>query len=150
MVQPYISSNMVTASKHTVYMHKPISTPTCIYFYRLIYFRWFEFRFQLAPKVSLKLHLSFHEEFFLLTSIIIIIISRHQHGYPWPSLATPPYRTLLPAGLQGYIPYRHIAAVCRFVLVFLPLLVHVKESTGVRHLWACPYFSSSVPHVWFV
>ena len=33
---------------------------------------------------------------------IIIIMTRHQHGYPWPSLVTPPYRPLLSAGLQGY------------------------------------------------
>ena len=81
---------------------------------------------------------------------IIIILSCHQHGYPWPSLATPHNRLLLPAGLQVYIPYRHRAAVCRFELVVLPLLVHVKESTGAHHLWASPYFSSSVLHVLFV
>ena len=34
--------------------------------------------------------------------IIIIIMSHHQHGYPWPSLATPSYRPSLPAGPQGY------------------------------------------------
>ena len=44
---------------------------------------------------------------------ILIIMSRHQRRYPRPSLATPPYRPLLPAGLQGYIPYRHRTAVCR-------------------------------------
>ena len=81
---------------------------------------------------------------------IIIIMSRHQHGYTWASLATPPYRPLLSAGLQGNIPYRHRAAVCRFELVVLPLLVHVKGSTGVHLLWARPYFSSSVLHVWFI
>ena len=58
--------------------------------------------------------------------IIIIIMSQPQHGYPWPSVATPPYRPLLPAGPQYYIPYRHRAAVCRFKMVVLPLLVHVK------------------------
>ena len=31
--------------------------------------------------------------------------------------------------------------------VVLPLLGHVKGSTGVYHLWARHYFSSSVPHV---
>ena len=36
--------------------------------------------------------------------IIIIIITRDQHGYPWPSLATSPYRPLFPVGLQVYIP----------------------------------------------
>ena len=57
---------------------------------------------------------------------IIIIMSQYQHGYPWPSLATPPYRPLLQVDLQGYIPYRHRAAECRLELVVLPLLVHVK------------------------
>ena len=59
----------------------------------------------------------------------IYIMSHHQHGYPWPSLATPPNRPLLPVGLQDYILYWHRAAVCRFDLVVLLLLVHV---TGVH------------------
>ena len=75
---------------------------------------------------------------------VIIIMSCHQHGYPWTSLATPPNRPLLPAGLPGYIPYRHRAALCRSWLVVLPLLVHVKGSTGVHHLWVRLYFSSSL------
>ena len=36
--------------------------------------------------------------------IIIIIMSRNQYKYPWSFLPTPPYRPLLPAGLQDYIP----------------------------------------------
>ena len=82
-------------------------------------------------------------------SLIIIIISRHQHRNTWPSPATPPYRPLLPTWPQCYILYRHRAAVCRFELVVLPLLVHLRESTRVHHLWSRPYFSSSVLHVWF-
>ena len=81
---------------------------------------------------------------------IIIITSRHQCRYPWPSLATLLNRPSLPAGLQGYILYRHNAVVCRFSLFVLPLLVHVKGSIGARHLWVRPYFFSSVPYVWFV
>ena len=46
--------------------------------------------------------------------IIIIIMSCRQHVYPWPSLAIFPYRSSLLAGLQGYIPYPHTAAVCMF------------------------------------
>ena len=42
----------------------------------------------------------------IITITIIIIISRYQHGYPWPSLATPPYLPLLPTGPQGYILWR--------------------------------------------
>ena len=55
---------------------------------------------------------------------IIIILSCHQHGYPWPSLATSPYCSSLLAGPQGYMPYPHRATVCRFVLVSLLLLGH--------------------------
>ena len=47
------------------------------------------------------------------------------HGYPWPSLATSPHRSLPLAGLQGYIPYPHRAAVCMFELVILLLLGHM-------------------------
>ena len=80
---------------------------------------------------------------------IIIIMSCRLHGYPWPSLATSPYRSSPQAGLQGYIPYPHIAAVSMLELVVLLLLGHVWGSIGVHHLWACPCFSSSVLHVWF-
>ena len=51
-------------------------------------------------------------------NIMIIILSRHQPGHPRPTLATPPYRSLLLAGPQGCIPYPHRAAVCMFELLF--------------------------------
>ena len=38
-----------------------------------------------------------------ITYKLIIILSCHQHGYPWPSLATPPYRSSLPVGPHGYL-----------------------------------------------
>ena len=79
---------------------------------------------------------------------IIIIMSRRLRGYPWPSLAISPYQSSPPAGLQGYIPCPHIAAVCKFVLVVPLLHIHVWGSTGVHRLWARPCFSSSVPRVW--
>ena len=77
--------------------------------------------------------------------IIIIIMSCHQPGYPWSSLAIPLYRSSPLAGPQGYR-----AAVCRFELVALLLFGHVKWSTGEHHLWARPCFSSSILHIWFV
>ena len=80
----------------------------------------------------------------------IIIMPCRYHGYPWPSLATSPYHSSPLAGLQGYIPYSHIDAVCMFELVVLLLLGHMWGSIGVHHLWARPRFSSSVLHVWFV
>ena len=82
--------------------------------------------------------------------LIIIIMSRRQHGYPRPSLATSPYRSSLLAGLQSYIPYPHVAAVCIFVLVVLLLTGYMWGSIGVHHLWARPCFSSRVLHIWFV
>ena len=39
-----------------------------------------------------------------------------------------------PAGLQGYIPYPHRAAVYMFELVVLLLLGHMWGSIGVHHL----------------
>ena len=57
------------------------------------------------------------------------------HGYPWPSLATPPYRSSPQAGLQDNIPYPHIAAECMFVLVILLLHGHVWGSIRVHLLW---------------
>ena len=80
--------------------------------------------------------------------IIIIIMSCREHGYPWPSHATSPYRSSPLACLQGYIPYRHIAAECMFEQVVLLLSGHMWGSIGVHHLWARPCFSSSVLHVW--
>ena len=49
-------------------------------------------------------------------------MSCRQHGYHWPSLATSPDHSSPPAGLLGYIPCPHIAAVCKFWLVVLLLL----------------------------
>ena len=62
-------------------------------------------------------------------------MSCSQHGYPWASFATPPYRSLLPAGPQGYIPYLRRAAVCRFELVAPILLGHMRWSIREHHLW---------------
>ena len=67
--------------------------------------------------------------------IIIINMSRYQHGYPRPSLAISPYRPFLPARPQGYILYRHRAGVCRFTLVVLPLLVHVSGVDCLPMVW---------------
>ena len=73
--------------------------------------------------------------------IYIYISSSSSSGYPWPSLATSLYRSSPLAGLQGNIPYPHIAAVCMFALVVLLLLGHMWVSMGVHHLWARPCFS---------
>ena len=58
----------------------------------------------------------------------IIILSCHQHGYPWPSLATSPNHSSLLAGPQGYILYWHRASVWRFELVPLLLFSYMRGS----------------------
>ena len=82
--------------------------------------------------------------------IYIIITSCRHHRYPWPSIATFPYRLSPPAGLLGYILCPHIAAECKFGLVVLLLLGHMWGSIVVRHLRAHLCFSSSVRRVWLV
>ena len=77
----------------------------------------------------------------ILSIYIYIIMLCRQHGYPWPSLATSPYRSSPLAGLQSYIPYPHIAAECMFKPVILLLPGHTWGSIGVHHLWARPCFS---------
>ena len=55
-----------------------------------------------------------------IMSRFFILIHHHHHVAPSAqisltlSLSTPPYRPSLSAGPQGYIPYRHRAAVCMF------------------------------------
>ena len=61
-------------------------------------------------------------------------MSCHRHGYPLPSLATSLYHSSPLVGLQGYIPYPHIAAECMFELVVLLLPGHKWGSIGVHHL----------------
>ena len=86
-----------------------------------------------------------------------LCLHHHHHHHVAPSARISltlchhlPDRPLLSAGLRVYIPYRHRVVLCRFGQVGLLLPVHVKGSTGVYHLWAHPYFSSSVQHVWLV
>ena len=119
-----------------------------IYIYIDIYQRICKFiNFFLDIKVTNHKLLASHEnQTNNIYIIIIIIMSCRQHGYPWPSLATSPYHSSPPAGLQGYI---HVA-VCKFELVVLLLHGHMWGSIGVHHLWARPCLSSSVPRVWFV
>ena len=74
----------------------------------------------------------------------LIMLSCHLHGYPWPSHATPPNRSSLPAGPQGYTLYPHRDGVCRFELVAPLLLGHVKGSIGVHHLHKC--YGLNIPH----
>ena len=86
--------------------------------------------------------------YFYLTSMNIssssssFMMSCRQHGYPWPSLATSPYRSSPLAGLQGYIPYSHRGAVCIFEPAFAQPYVGVHRSTSLMNssllLQQCP------------
>ena len=81
-----------------------------------------------------------HQTIIAFIIIIIIIMSCRQHGYPWPSLATSPYRSSHLAGLQGYIPYPHIAAVCMYVRACRPAFA--RPYVGVH--WSTSLMSSSL------
>ena len=86
--------------------------------------------------------------------IIIIIMSCRRHGYPWPSLATCPYRSSPLVGLQSHIPYPHIAAECMFQLVILLFPGREWQIKGVLYcslycilLWgSCSAALGSVEH----
>ena len=57
---------------------------------------------------------------------IMTIMSHCLHGSPLPSLATRFYCASFLGAIPGYILYQHRAIVYRSLLVFQPLLVHVK------------------------
>ena len=68
-------------------------------------------------------------------------IVHHHHHYVMPlawiscsSLATPSYRSSLLAVPQGYIPYPHRDAVCRFELVILLWFSCMRGSIGEHHM----------------
>ena len=92
-----------------------------------------------------------------LINIADCIINYIYHHYVTPStrisltLSRHPSLSFIASGRFSRLhPVSAHSCLCRFLLIVLPLLVHVKGSTGVCHLWVRPYFSSIVPHVWFV
>ena len=95
-----------------------------------------------------SLNLLFNEMLFI--EFIWLSIANHHHlvvPSAWISL-TLFHHPSLSLIVSGFTPYPHRAAVCKFELVALLLLGHVKGSIGVPRLWTRLYFSSSVPHVW--
>ena len=72
-------------------------------------------------------------------------MSCRQHGYPWLSLSTSPYHSSPLAGLQGYIPYHHIAAVCMFKLVALLLIGHMRGVYRSTSLTISPLLLQQCP-----
>ena len=105
---------------------RPIHTQSCTLF-MLVYCILLLYDKSFLHIIYIRYSITFYSFF------IIIIMSCRQHGYPWPSLATSPYHSSLLAGLQGYITYPHIAAVCMFELVIVLLLGHMWGSIGVHH-----------------
>ena len=91
----------------------------------------------------------------LLQSIdIIIILSCHQHGYPWPSLATSPYRSSHPAGTQSCTPYPQRAVVRAGHTDFLRPCERVHMSTSLMSsfllLQQCPAYLVRLTWIVFV
>ena len=82
---------------------------------------------------------------------LLCLSSSSSHHLVVPSARTsltlsPPLPIVHSSGRSAGLapPYPHRAAVCRFELVTLLLLSHVKGSLGAHHLWARLYFSSGV------
>ena len=103
-----------------------------------------------SPRRLAKIHQGMMKNAYNLTVIWVVFLTfHHHHLVPSTRISLtlyhhPLYRSALPAGPHGYTLYPHRAAVCRFELVALLLLGHVKGSIRVHH------FSSSVLQVWFV
>ena len=62
---------------------------------------------------------------------IIIIMSCRQHGYPWPSLATSPYHSSPPAGLQDYILCPHIVYIHTYIHIYIYIYIYMYVCTYV-------------------
>ena len=88
-------------------------------------------------------------------TIIIIIMSCRQHGYLWPSLATFPYRSSLPAGLLGYIQCPHVHSPRKPIIYYLTTIWHFKffkclftvylPSENYGHQSSCDYLWNPRP-----
>ena len=110
--------------------------------------------------LSYRIGLVAEKLFFSL--FVIIIMSCRKHGYPWPSLATSRYRSSPMAGLRGYFPYPHTAAVCMFELLFpghmwgstslmsSSLLLHQCPAWLVRLIWIVSLMGGRWPYSWFL
>ena len=110
------------------YQSHPTRRTAVVLFHPYLGWEWGKYGSCLSKRVYVQKWIWLREWSSNSQAIIIIIMSCRQHGYPWPSLATSPYRSSPLAGLQGYIPYPHRAAVCMFELVILLLLGHMWGS----------------------
>ena len=104
---------------------------------------WMPSGFHLKRMCFSKLFI-FLQFIYIYIYIYIYIMPCRQHGYPWPSLATTPYRSSPLAGLQGYIPYPHVAAVRAGHPAFARPYVGVHRSTSLMNssllLLLCPAY----------
>ena len=122
---------------HSLYIYIPFCVVVLFILYS--YMSSIPFYLQKVICVHTVIWLSSHHHLVVPSAWISLTLSRH------PSLSF-----IASGRSSGYTPYPHRAAVCRFELVALLLLGHVKGSILVHHLWAHPCFSSSVLHFWFV
>ena len=91
---------------------------------------------------------------FTCNPTFIIIMSGHEHRFPWLSLSLAIHLShLLPlAGPLDNILCLYRAVVDKFQLVIQHMLVHVMGSKGEDYLSVLPYSSHSVPYIlllWF-
>ena len=152
----------VNTHAHTITQsntHTHTHTHIYIYIYIYIYHRWVRTFISLKNIVLAKCVRSVS---YICIIIIIIIMSCREHGYPWPSLATSPYHSSPLAGLQGYIPYPQIAAVCIFELLIShmwgvhrstslmssSLLLHQCPACLVRLTWIVFVMGGRWPYSW--
>ena len=86
----------------------------------------------------------------IIITIIIIIKACWQFRFYLFSLAIHPCQSSLLVSPLDNFSYWLRADKCKFLLLGQHWSVHVLEFIRVCHLWVCPYFTCSTPHVFFV
>ena len=82
-----------------------------------------------------------HHHHHYLTSSVRIFLTLSHH----------PFLSSIASGRSSGIHLVSTQSCCMYVRAGRPTFARpCKGSTRVHHLWARPYFSSSVPHTWFV
>ena len=148
-VCPYLSLSLSVSIYLSIYVY--LSIYQSVYIYLSLYIYIYIWTLYIQTNAYFDIYIHIHSD---INTLVYISSSSSGRAtgteYPWPSLATSPYRSSPLVGLQGYIRYPHIAPECMFELVVLLLPGHMWGSIGIHHWWARPCFSSSVLHVWFV
>ena len=108
------------------------------------------YMFPLFHKLLNNTHVFIEIRKFCISKIQLSFFFYHHHHLVEPSARISLTLSRYPTLLFIVSPYPHRDTVCRFELVALLLLGHVKGSIGVHHLWARPCFSCSALLLLFV